>query len=109
MTVPMKYVIMKEEPTMTTQMNAACTPVIDFLFTNRIIVTRNSKDILNVPIFAGLVILPFAHKWLFISVIAALLLGCRFSFIKQPRENREPVEAVAADAARKENETAPEL
>ena len=89
-----------------TNNTAPRTPISDFLIGNRIIMTRGARDILNMPLVAGIIVLLVAFRLVLIAALISLLFGCRYSLLKHPRANAKSAETFVADAAHKVREAA---
>ena len=80
-----------------------------FLFGNRIIITKGTKTVVNLPILAGIIAALCARRLTVLAVIIALILGYRFSierlnsksFDAAVQDATEKVKAAAHDAADK--------
>jgi uncharacterized protein YjbJ (UPF0337 family) len=69
-----------------------------FLFGNRIIITRETKTIANLPLLVGIIAALFAIRLTVFAVIIALILGYRFSIQKNASES---FDAAVQDATEK--------
>ena len=67
-----------------------------FLFGNRIIITKGTKAVANLPILVGILAALCAIRWTVFGVIVAMVLGYRFSIEKLEAKS---FDATAQDAA----------
>jgi len=75
--------ILKEAPIMTENANTTYkNPITAFLFGNRIIITKGTNAVANLPILAGIIASLCAIRLTVFAVIIAMVLGYRFSIEK---------------------------
>jgi len=91
--------ILKEAPTMTANANATYKNWITaFLFGNRIIITKGTTAVANLPILVGIIASLWTIRLTLFAVVIAMILGYRFSIEKCTCES---FDAAVQDATEK--------